>query len=326
MCSRYPSFSTSAALRASNQGSSPPPPPSTTTTSSTVTIPSPKDLNAPLKKLKRYVALGRAYLAFYKTGLKNVYHNYRASLPLRSSLGLPAYLPISPPRGPSSPKHPPSTPATPLGRGQFQLVRRAARDVRRMIPFTLILIVCGEFTPLIVPLFGSAITPATCRVPGQVAKERAAASKRKTLALAAHARASGSTAPHAGDSAELELLAEFASPAWAMRADGAAVLRASAVFGLVRSHERTGAALLVGPVYRPRLRRYLEYLAIDDSMIRRNGGVAALSAAEVKVALDERGAGDVAAAFASAKAEFVEREWLERWLVVRQGMEKKVSA
>ncbi|OQD76875.1 hypothetical protein PENDEC_c003G06967 [Penicillium decumbens] len=185
-------FSTSATSHAKQEPSTVPTPPANQINAPQSTLPAPLDLPIvlpstaqPIDKVKRLVTIGRAYLTFYKTGLKNVYHNYRASLPLRKTLDLPAYIPISPPRS--------SQNANPkginMGRGQFQLVRRSARDVRRMIPFTLILLICGEFTPLIVPLFGSAITPATCRVPGQVAKEREVASKRKNAAMRAHARA-----------------------------------------------------------------------------------------------------------------------------------------
>jgi hypothetical protein len=90
----------------------------TTTTTTNISIPPKTDLNAPistlpidlitppllppsallLSKVKRYIEYGRTYLTFYKTGLKNVYRNYRASLPLRRKLGLPSYLPTSPPR------------------------------------------------------------------------------------------------------------------------------------------------------------------------------------------------------------------------------------
>ncbi|KAJ5594513.1 uncharacterized protein N7459_000721 [Penicillium hispanicum] len=325
---------------------------SSTTPPETVTVPSAQDINAPVStfpadlnlppsisasattpdKLQRYIALGRAYLTFYKTGLKNVFRNYRASLPLRARLGLPAYLPISPPRKISAPETNVANAfrdqSHHLGRGQFQLVRRSARDVRRMIPFTLILIVCGEFTPLIVPIVGSAITPATCRVPGQIDKERGAASKRKYSALRAHAlAASGASASagpvQAGSNEELALLVEFAQPLWAVRADAGAVLRASAVFGLVKRHDRFAGAALAGLVYRPRLRRYLEYLAIDDGMIRSGGGVDAMSAAEVRVACDERGAGDFVSMAGHEKAESLERQWLKKWLVVRGG--KKIA-
>jgi hypothetical protein len=76
-------------------------------------------------------------------------------------------------------------------------------------------------------------------------------------------------------------------------------------------------------IYRPRLARHLEYLAIDDGMIRAGGGVRAMNAAEVRIAVEERGGVDVSA---SAKdrshAENVERRWLEQWLAIRGGSPK----
>lgn len=288
-------------------------------------IPSPLPTSAPTpEKLKRLVAVGRAYLTFYKTGLKNVYHNYRASLPLRRQLGLPAYLPVSPPRSTkfnealrAEPAL--STPELELGRGRFQLVRRSARDVQRMIPFTLILIICGEFTPLIVPIFGNAITPATCRVPGQVAKEREAGSKRKVLAQQALAATTGEAVPTTGSDAERAQLVDLATIASARQASAEQVLQACAIFGLVKKHDRFLGGVLAGPVYRPRLLRHLHYLNVDDRMII-DAGVDALSAEEVRIAVEERGAGDVSAMLPGAKAEAVEREWLKKWL-----KERKVS-
>ncbi|CAI7668157.1 unnamed protein product [Penicillium bialowiezense] len=287
-----------------NKPQSPPP--------TTVTIPPKSSLNAPIStlpielttpaplsptagladKLKRYVEFGRTYVTFYKTGLKNVYRNYRASLPLRSQLGLPAYLPISPPRG--------NAESPSLGRGQYQLVRRSARDVRRMIPFTLILI--------IFPIFGSAITPATCRVPSQVEKERVALGVRKNAAL----RAAGISV-----SSDAKVVARFADASFVAGADAAEVLRACAVFGLVKSHEKIGGAALAGLIYRPRLARYVKYLGIDDGMIRA-GGVSGMNATEVRIAVEERGGVDVSGGLNRERAEKVEREWLEQWLSARK--------
>lgn len=291
-------------------------------------------------KLQRFVALGRAYLTFYKTGLKNVYRNYRASLPLRKELGLPAYLPISPPRkvsnpiasekasnvGPASSKNTYDIRNLGLGRGQFQLVRRSARDVRRMIPFTLILIICGEFTPLVIPIFGSAITPATCRVPGQIAKERETASKRKALALQAWIDANPESGlgamPKPTSDESFKLLIQLANPAWVGTANPASVLQACAVFGLVKKHDRFAGTALAGLVYRRRLSQYLEYLAIDDAMIRGGGGIEKLSYAEVRIALDERGAGEVGDAIrrdcSVEEVETFERNWLSKWLTSRE--------
>jgi hypothetical protein len=341
LCARSQLFSTSAPSHQSRRPSPSPPRPSPPTTVST---PSKNEINPPIStlpadlvtpsplsssagaadKLKRYVEYGRAYLTFYKTGLKNVYHNYRASLPLRKRLGLPAYIPISPPRTSTynAREAPSIRKESGLGRAQFQLVRRSASDVCRMIPFTMILIVCGEFTPLIVPIFGSAITPATCRVPSQVEKERVAATNRKRAALDVYIASledKSLTLLKADSVEQMCLLAKrFADPAWAASADPASVLRACAVFGLVKRHDKTAGSLLAGVIYRPRLARYVEYLAIDDGMIRVGGGVSAMNATEVRTAVEERGGVDVSSGTQDRKqAEKLERRWLEQWLAVR---------
>ncbi|OJJ43371.1 hypothetical protein ASPZODRAFT_29571, partial [Penicilliopsis zonata CBS 506.65] len=282
--------------------------PPSSTLPAELALPEPVASSAPpADKLKRYVALGRAYYTFYKTGLKNVYQNYRASLPQRRSLGLPVFPPTSPHSSPESVK---------ISRADFQLVRRAAHDMRRMIPFTLVLIVCGEFTPLIVLALGDAITPFTCRIPRQVAKTTRQRGERKRAALADHqARTAGSvTPPGPGSEQELDLLARrFVDEAWIAAASGPEVLCAASVFGLVGSHRSSSfspSQLFV----RHRLRRYAQYLALDDRLIRQAGGVEGMTAQEVRIAVEERGGVGVAAEAEGALAEREERRWLERWL------------
>jgi hypothetical protein len=51
-----------------------------------------------------------------------------------------------------------------------------------------------------------------------------------------------------------------------------------------------------------------------------DAGVDALSAGEVRIAVEERGGGDVAAMLKGDKAEAVEREWLKKWLKERKGL------
>ncbi|PYH90549.1 hypothetical protein BO71DRAFT_402082 [Aspergillus ellipticus CBS 707.79] len=307
--------------------------PSTSTTSTTslahdINPPAstrPADLNLPAalpkaappaSKLKRYIAVGRAYLTFYKTGLKNVYHNYRAALPIRRSLGLPVYLPSSPP---PAARHAAafrkSLHSTELSRSQFQLLRRSAYDIHRMIPFGLILIVCGEMTPLAVLALGNAVTPLTCRVPRQLEKERIKRSVRKRDALVP---VGSVTAPTVGSDAEMSALRRMANPEWILQADGPAVLRACAALGLAKTHTRP--TWLVELIYRPRLSRYAEYLDLDDGLIRSCGGVSGMGASEVRIAVEERGGIGVGLTEGRDgwEAEREERRWLEKWLVTRE--------
>lgn len=297
------------------------PPPSTHPAD--LLIPDPVSADATTTdKLKRYVALGRAYLSFYKTGLKNVYHNYRTSLPLRRELGaIPVYLPISPPKAGAKAEETFRTALhrTQLTRSNFQLIRRAAFDVRRMVPFSLMLVICGEFTPLIVLAVGSAVVPMTCRVPAQLAKDRAKHVSRKRAALVAHSvQETGSVGQVVQGDAELALLAtRYASPQWVERCSGEEVLRACAVFGLVGTHVRPMA--LVGLIYRKRLQRFVEYLAIDDGLVCRAGGVGAMRAVEVRRAVEERGGVELVHGVEEGwDAEREQRRWLDAWLERRK--------
>ncbi|RMJ20712.1 hypothetical protein PHISP_08418, partial [Aspergillus sp. HF37] len=234
-----------------------------------LTLPAPVTSSASTSdKLKRYVTLGRAYLGFYKTGLKNVYHNYRASIPVRRALGLPAFLPTSPP--PSLAFREPLDPSNSrfsLSRSSFLLVRRAAYDVRRIIPFSLTLVICGEFTPLLVLVLGNAITPSTCRIPKQIAQDRARLARRKSAALAHRPGSQDASAAGSGSGSEEEfdlLARRYADAEWVQSASMDEVRRACAVFGLGGRHDGLGARVLGGLVYRRRLGAHVAYLEVDD--------------------------------------------------------------
>ncbi|PYH33131.1 uncharacterized protein BO87DRAFT_439385 [Aspergillus neoniger CBS 115656] len=297
------------------------PPPSTRPASLALPpTPSPNTSLPPSSKLKRYITIGRAYLTFYKTGLKNVYHNYRAAIPLRRTLNLSPYIPstIPPPPPPATKNASSSTPfyktlqTNDLHRSHFQLLRRSAHDIRRMIPFSLILIICGELTPLAVLALGNAITPLTCRIPRQLEKEREKRARAKREALVV---GTGSvTPPGVGSVEEMGVLKRMVDRSWIEGAGAGEVMRACAVLGLARSYERPG--WLVRVVYRGRLRRYAEYLACDDELIRRGGGVAGMEAEEVRIAVEERGGVGVGVGGVREgwEAEREERRWLERWV------------
>ncbi|KAF3397372.1 hypothetical protein DPV78_007754 [Talaromyces pinophilus] len=276
------------------------------------------------QKVKRYIVTGGRYLRFYKTGLQNVYYNYKASLPIRRQLGLPAYIPSSPP----SSSHNASSGATSLHtaintlqitRADFQLVRRAAYDVRRMIPFGLILLICGEFTPLVVAAIGDAVTPYTCRIPKQLAKTRAKRVELRQHAFAAVQGGLGSMKPMRDEDAMTWLAEQFGSREFAATASAEQVLRACAVFGLAKSHD--AGAGWVSLIYRPRLRKWTEYLALDDSLIVQGGGVDVLSAKEVRIAIEERGGFVDLNLGKQDKVEEAEREWLTQWLKRRKFIE-----
>ncbi|OAL71783.1 hypothetical protein A7D00_3813 [Trichophyton violaceum] len=255
-----------------------------------------------------YFALGKAYLRFYKTGLKNVYGNYKASIPLRKQLGLPAYIPRSPWTDISASSTAPTTGASSLTRSDFQLVRRSAYDLRRMIPFGFILLICGEFTPLVVLAIGNLVTPMTCRMPNHLIKER---SKRVEYKIAALQGLSAGQREVVAPS-----LRRGVKDVHALSAEE--VLQSCVVFGLSKRHSLPVPEFLqtmvVNGLYRPRLQRWMEYLAADDKLIMRAGGIENMIAEEVRLAVDERGGVDVGMGLKEGVREAAERKWLAKWL------------
>lgn len=51
---------------------------------------------------------------------------------------------------------------------EYEFLQRTRRDLLRLIPFSLVVLVCGEFTPLAILLLGSRVVPGTCAIPKQV--------------------------------------------------------------------------------------------------------------------------------------------------------------
>ncbi|KAL4924680.1 uncharacterized protein BDV17DRAFT_206781 [Aspergillus undulatus] len=263
-------------------------------------------------------ALGRAYLAFYKTGFKNVYHNYRASLAIRRDLGIPSSLPTIP--------HPQrfykrgAEVGAATTRSNMQLVNRAAYDVRRMLPFGMILLVFGEFTPLLIGLLGTAVTPYTCRLPKQLEKDRVKRTRVKYVAM----NADRYVESEPGSQEELDELQAFVNLRRVNGSKPREVLRACAVFGIIKSYRRP--EVLVNLLYRRKLQRHAEYLALDDQMIRDAGGVKAMEAAEVRIAVEERGGFGLPRGTEEWEAERIRRQWLEMWLMGPRHILKKYDS
>lgn len=207
-----------------------------------------------------------------------------------------------------------------INRADFQLVRRSAHDIRRMIPFSLVLLICGEFTPLIVLALGNAITPFACRLPQQNHNTIQRRIRLKRQALQAVQADQGTATPlSTGSDEELQWLGNaFGARDFAVSRHTPAqdILFACAAFGLVKSIDRP--AFLVPLIYRRRLIRYTEYLEVDDAMLLKGGGAAGLSSEEVRIAVEERGGGSLEdAQLDPAYREKRDREWLERWFKAR---------
>ncbi|KAK1766435.1 hypothetical protein QBC33DRAFT_588567 [Phialemonium atrogriseum] len=214
------------------------------------------------------LATAKAYVAFYKTGLRHIYTNTR--------------LVWSSQPGNTSP--PPGT------RAHLLLHERWRHDARRVPLFALMLLVCGEFTPLVV-LAVPRIAPLTCRIPAQVSQiRRHAEGRRRCSADALRARVDNT----AGDR-ELPY--------------GLVVGHMARSLGVVSPlWDRVGwvPASLAGGAAGARLR----FLARDDALLVRAGGVPALEAEEVELACADRGIGTL------GRTDGELRDVLARWLAL----------
>ncbi|KAI0887017.1 uncharacterized protein GGS22DRAFT_159185 [Annulohypoxylon maeteangense] len=99
---------------------------------------------------------GKAYMSFYKTGLKAIFTN-------RSLL---------------------TQSATTTTRSDILLRERVHHDIFRVPTFGLLLLLCGELTPFVVLAFPH-LTPYTCRIPKQIDALRRRAEARRTSSFSA---------------------------------------------------------------------------------------------------------------------------------------------
>ncbi|KAI0533104.1 hypothetical protein GGR58DRAFT_135788 [Xylaria digitata] len=187
--------------------------------------------------------LGKAYTTFYKTGVKAVFTNRR----------LVRDLPDTP-----SPNLPLSTIAA--TRASLLLRARVRHDMRRLPLFALIMLVCGEFTPLIVILFPR-LTPYTCRIPSQEAVIRRSVEARRAASFRALVHA---TALEKAADGHICRSLSLGSPLW----------------------DRMG---FDAPFAKSRAEDVVGRIVIDDAMLRDGGGVRALVDDEVVLACEERG-------------------------------------
>ncbi|KAL5323282.1 hypothetical protein ACEPPN_007816 [Leptodophora sp. 'Broadleaf-Isolate-01'] len=208
------------------------------------------------------LALGKAYIAFYKTGIKNIYTNFKLSRTLQARLDAN-----------HSSSLPDAIKAKAITRSEFQLLARNWHDVKRVPLFALVLICCGELTPLVVIVLTS-IVPWTCRIPKQIQSDRSKLEERRRISFRNLTAKVPEGKRGAGDLDRMQLL----HISWSL--------------GLCSSvWDYLGGQLpgLPTGVLRRRVVKRVEYLEMDDRLIERAGGVKDMDVEEVRMALVERG-------------------------------------
>ncbi|PWW74962.1 hypothetical protein C7212DRAFT_358765 [Tuber magnatum] len=234
------------------------------------------------------IKTGKAYLVFYKTGLKNVYKNFIATRPIQSRIDKKGSITDL-------------VEAGEITRREFQLVMRNRHDSRRIPVFGLIFMVFGELSPFVLP-FISGIVPFNCRIPRQIHGDRTKLEERRA--------ASFRNLPKSRD------LLELAREKRSVRdLTSNEVLHCSTVLGL----HSAKWPLVLYPFLPPtmwlrfKLWRRLMYLDLDDILLARGGGPGMLdSGEELKMAAVDRGFNTL------QKTEARLREELKLWLKAKE--------
>jgi len=234
-------------------------------------------INAPLSTLPAHVetptkkpgqntfsylfSVGKTYAGFYKTGLWNVKGNYSAARPIKEIVAK---------SGNGSALA--AAAAGAITRSEYQLLLRNQHDMKRVPMFALVVLICGEFTPLVVIALSN-VVPWTCRIPKQIQMDRKKLEERRSISFR------NLTLPPV-EEAGVEKLHRMQA------------LHINWSLGLSsRAWDWIGGQLpgLPTSMLRRKVSRRIEYLKVDDALIQKYGGVGELSEEEVKMACVERG-------------------------------------
>ena len=213
---------------------------------------------------KYYFRVGKAYGIFYRDGLNAIWTNYKLARALPHQIFSGGRVRI----------HQAVRDGF-LSRADFQLIRRTKHEIKKVPPFAILWLICGEFTPLVVMLFPGAV-PRNIWIPKQVqrarekAEDRRAASKDTSVVLL----------PGMLRQSDIESM-----PNGSQRK---VLMSCAQSLGLYPAWWDHWICSMI-PTYWLRKRVYirLEELQIDDFAIERDGGVADMDAEEIMMASED---------------------------------------
>lgn len=237
------------------------------------------DLTIPERKQEGFVKYvyrcGKIYIAFYKQGIKNTWGTLKLAKRLRAK----------------QEKAPQKERDTVLTRAEWQIVRRSKLDRLRVPAFGVLLIIFGEWLPLLA-LYITPIIPEACRIPSQVERaqrkhEKKRQERERRLALDAARLVSKDRKP--GQTSLADIRPQTMSLDELEKTDLYTLLSLSTRFDC---HTKIWDWMFLTPppsLLRWSLKNKLRYLQQDDKLIRRDGGYQALGGSEVERACVERG-------------------------------------
>lgn len=225
-----------------------------------------------------YFNLGKAYLKFYKDGLKAVFQNRRllkekldrTPVDDRPSIYKPHYVPKS------------------FSRADWVLFWRVKHDMLRLPFFGLMLLVIGEFTALVV-LWVDGVVPYTCRIPKQIGNNLQQAEERRKLVF---------------NELEAKYPQGVLSPGVNTAVARKHVLRSLHIAG--NMWDRLG--FIPPGMWGIKGNLRMAFLEGDDKNIVEDGGIMGLEADELRIACAERGINTL------GRSDNDLRRWLGDWL------------
>lgn len=255
--------------------------------------------------------LGKTYGTFYKEGIKAVWYNHKATKEVKNRL-----------RKEQDSRSIDLTGAAAQGlltRAEFQLLARNAYDIGKLPFFGLLVLLFGEWLPLLVPFIPYAV-PGTCRIPKQVRGMREKEEQRRTKSFRM-----GINEPVKEDLVLQQSSTEAVKPrpntwpATDVEYTSALVrkLRSDQLFHLSSSlnlHSSIWDKVQLSPpsgLLRRSVAKRLQYLALDDLLLSRSeGSVEELVPEELTLACEERGVSPLA--FRDEGHRAILRAWLDK--------------
>lgn len=224
-------------------------------------------------------ATGKAYLTFYKTGVKQIYTNTKL---VRAVARSPSSSSSSSADDGTTEEE--ATPPRPGTRAHHLLRQRWRHDIGCLPPFALIFLICGELTPIVVLAVPRAV-PFTCRIPRQVEQLLQEGESRRRAAFGRWIRDRADANSPSASSSSVHGVGGDYDPLQ----DERTLAHVARVLGVVtRLWDRLGVDPPASFVER-RVVRWVEFLVRDDTLLLEAGGVPALEDDEVRLACTDRG-------------------------------------
>lgn len=219
-------------------------------------LPPPLTLPAPRQnsefRISYALKLGKSYLQFYKAAVKQILGNRKIAKSIRAQhkdspllRGIPGDA-VDHTTG-KLVEHNGSVPKQVLSRAEYQLIRRHSRDIKKVPVFAILLAIFGEWLPLFVMVLDP-LLPGTVLLPAQVLKRRRKAAK-PVAQIGIH-----------------DLVRSKGDLEGAGIHNRAQLLQVAHRYGLLGPLSRFGTSNAI----LKKVRRHQAYLAIDDTLMKRD--------------------------------------------------------